>query len=71
MLVIEVVLVTPSSKVTLYITDPHTLQTSVMTVHDIVKLYSLMSSALIMGDLGGPMYVCIKNTYKHDHSKLK
>ena len=36
MLVIEVVLVTPSSKVTLYITGPHTLLTSALTVHDIV-----------------------------------
>ena len=56
MLVIEVVLVTPSSKVTLYITGPHILLTSVMTVHDIVKLHSVMSSTVIVGDLGGPTY---------------
>ena len=55
MLVIEVVLVTSSSKVTLYITGPHTLLTSVMTVHDIVKLSSVMSSTAIEGELGGPV----------------
>ena len=62
MLVIEVVLVTPSStKVTLYITGPHTLLTSDTIVHDIVNLSSLMSSSLIVGELGGPVKHVDKN----------
>ena len=54
MLVIEVVSV--AYKVTLYITGPHALLTSDMTVHDIVKLFGPISSTLIVGDLGGPAY---------------
>ena len=55
MLVNEVVIVTSSSKVTLYITGPHTLLTSAMTVHNIVKLSSLMSLTVIVRELGGPI----------------